>query len=339
MKIFNLGNKQNLITLLSLALIAIFGIIAFLRSTSPTTAYSKTGFYFDTIVDITLYDLKDQEKANRILEAALMQCSYYERLYSRTKEGSDIYKINHANGASVMVNPETILLLSTALEYAKLSDGLVDPSVGSLSSLWNIKADDFELPNQAQLDEALSHIDYHGIMLDTEASTVTLKDPKMQLDLGFIAKGYIADRIKEKLLACGVNSAIINLGGNVLCINAHPNGTPFEIGIKDPQSPETNIITKLQIDDQSIVSSGDYERFKVIDGISYHHILSTKNGYPASSDLSQVTIISSSSVEGDALSTLCFILGYDKSMELLKSNYPHVEAIFVDTKGNILNAQ
>ena len=155
------------------------------------------------------------------------------------------------------------------------------------------------------------------------------------LDLGFIAKGYIADKLKAYLVSNCVESAIINLGGNVLTIGKRPDGSPFQVGVQKPFADSGTAALTLSIADKSLVSSGNYERYFVKDDILYHHILSTENGYPADSGLSSVTIISENSVDGDALSTLCFILGYEKGKKLTDS-LQGVEAVFIDIDGNIL---
>ena len=139
------------------------------------------------------------------------------------------------------------------------------------------------------------------------------------IDLGFVAKGYIADRMKEYLIANNVKSAVINLGGNVLTIGGRPDHTPFKVGIQKPFADAGTSILILDVQDRSLVSSGNYERFFLKEDVLYHHILSTSDGYPADSGLSGVTIISERSVDGDALSTYCFILGYEKGKKLIDS--------------------
>ena len=141
----------------------------------------------------------------------------------------------------------------------------------------------------------------------------------MGIDAGAIAKGYIADRIKDYLLAHGVESAIINLGGNVLCIGEKPDGTPFKIGLQKPFEGRNEIISNLSINDMSVVSSGVYERHFVVDGENYHHLLNPATGYPYDNGLIAVTIVSPRSVDGDALSTTCFSLGLEKGLELINS--------------------
>ena len=292
---------------------------------------TKTGFYLNTVVSITLYDRKEDDP---LFDEAMSLIGEYDSLLSKTAEGSDIYRINHAGGSPVEVDARTAELLSIALSYASLSDGLVDPTIGTLSDLWNF-GDTHEriVPPREDIEEALSHIDYKKVKLS--GNTVTLLDPDARLDLGFIAKGYIADKLKAYLTENGVTNGIINLGGNVLTIGTKPDGSDYHIGVQKPFAETGTALTTLTVSDRSLVSSGNYERYFEKNGILYHHILSTKDGYPVNSGLNGVTIISKNSVDGDALSTLCFILGYEKGRKLIDS-LPDTEAVFINDAGELI---
>lgn len=291
--------------------------------------FQRTGFYFDTVISVTLYE-PDSE---RLLDECMELAEYYEKLLSANMEGSDIWKINHSTGHPVTVNDDTLTLLHAALSYARLSDGLVDPTIGSLSGLWNFGSDNQEIvPDPQLIRQALTHVDYR--MIQIKDNQVTLADENAQIELGFIAKGFIGDKIKEFLISKGVTSALINLGGNVVALGSRPDGTPFHIGIQKPFALSGTPALTLDLSDISVVSSGNYERYFEKDGTLYHHILSTNTGYPVESGLSQVTILSSHSIDGDALSTLCFILGYEKAALLLE-NYPDIQAVFLTGDGDI----
>lgn len=292
------------------------------------TVIQDTIIAFDTVVTITLYGTNDTEA----LDGAMELCRSYDSLFSRTTEGSDVYRINHAKGETVTVSPETILLIRQSLSYSELTDGAIDITIAPVKDLWDFSseekiADESALPDETALADALSHVDYRCISYDETACTVTLSDSEAQIDLGFIAKGYIADRVKEYLISEGITSATINLGGNVLTIGSKPDGTPFQIGIETPFETGTPIDV-LSIADQSVVTSGVYERCFQIDGVLYHHILDPKTGYPVSNDLLSVTIISDSSLDGDALSTTCLMLGPDKAKTLI-AGLDGIEAVFI----------
>lgn len=320
--------KAYFLFCLILASLCPFFLTGCQRNAAETT---KTGFYLNTVVSITLYDRSGEDP---LFDEAMSLIGEYDSLLSKTAEGSDIYRINHADGSPVEVDARTAELLSIALSYASLSDGLVDPTIGTLSDLWSFgDTNEGIVPSREDIEEALSHIDYTKVKLS--GNTVTLLDPKARLDLGFIAKGYIADKLKEFLTKNGAENGIINLGGNVLTIGTKPDGSDYHIGVQKPFAETGTALTTLTVRDRSLVSSGNYERYFEKDGILYHHILSTRDGYPVNSGLNGVTIISENSVDGDALSTLCFILGYEKGRKLIDS-LTDTEAVFISDAGELI---
>lgn len=283
---------------------------------------SVTGMYFDTVVTIEAWGT-DMNTLNHCME----MCRSYEQLLSAHIETSEISAINHAEGQPVTVSEETAELIKLGCRYGRLSGGLFDITIAPASSLWDFHdSENHDIPDAEELSEAVSHIDYRCVQVN--GCTVTLTDPEAAIDLGGIAKGYIADRIKEYLESEGVKHALINLGGNMLAVGGRYDGTDFQIGIQKPFSETGTVLASVSISGQSVVSSGNYERYFEKDGKIYHHILDPSTGYPADTGLNQVTIISDSSAQGDALSTTCFLLGLDKGMELIRS-LDGVEAVFV----------
>ena len=289
-----------------------------------TEPISRTGFYFDTVIQITIYDAKKE----KCLDECMQLAENYEEMLSPTVEGSDIWNINHSGGKSVRVSDETAALLKTALTYCEMTEGRIDLTMETVSVLWDFHPDETtnRIPDQTAIEKALSHVDYHNLLI--EGNTVTLLDPESQISLGFIAKGYIADQLKEYLLSQNIESAIINLGGNLLAVGQKPDGSPFQFGIQMPFEAQGTPITALPVSDRSVVSSGVYERYFYQNGTLYHHILDTSNGYPIQNTLLGVTILSDSSTMGDALSTTCFILGPEEGMRLVES-LEDVEAVFI----------
>ena len=298
-------------SIICIFLIALIGF-SYYKSKSEEPV-SKTGFGLDTVINITLYgnSSENEELINKCFELI----NHYESLFSTTIEGSDVYVINHSKGQEVTLNPDTYELIKAAVSYAEMSGGLVDPTIGTVSTLWDFHAESPKVPSDELIKEAVTHVDYQKIVFNDSSCSVHLEDPEAKIDLGFIAKGYIADKLKEMLLDNGVESAIINLGGNVLVIGSKPDRNPFKIGIQDPFGPTGSPCTSVEISDSSVVSSGSYERTFEVNGKKYHHILDTKTGYPIESDLASVSVISKSSLEGDALSTYLFILGNEKAKE------------------------
>lgn len=288
----------------------------------------KNGFYFNTVIAIQLNDTTDEA----LIDECFALADTYEHYFSRTREGSDIYKINHAGGESVEVHEETAELIRAGIEYGKNSDGLFDITIGALTELWDIPNNNGIIPDEEAIERAASTVDYTQIVV--EGNTVTLNNPDARLDLGGIAKGYVADRMKEYLNAHGAHEGFINLGGNVLTLGEKSDGTAYHIGIRKPFGEEGETITAVDVKDRSIVTSGRYERYFEKNGHIYHHILDPFTGYPYENDLNAVTILSDSSMDGDALSTICFALGMEKGMDLIKS-MPDVDAVFIDTDNNL----
>ncbi|MEG1848098.1 MAG: FAD:protein FMN transferase [Lachnospiraceae bacterium] len=284
---------------------------------------SKSGFYLNTIITITLYDDTDAS----VLDDCMSLCESYESMLSRTIPGSDVWKINHSNTAPVTVSPETADLLHTALQYCALSNGLIDITVAPLSDLWDFSSDgEKHVPDSKAIAALLPAVNYQNITLDD--CTVTVSDKDTALDLGFIAKGYIADKMQAYLLEQNVKSAIINLGGNVITIGSKPDHTSFQIGIQKPFDDRNVSIATVPSIHSSVVSSGVYERYFTENGKLYHHILNPKTGYPYENTLLGVTILSHTSLEGDALSTTCFVLGLEEGLALIERT-PDVEAMFI----------
>lgn len=301
------------------------GITGCTRNTDPIT---QTGFYFDTVIRITLYDTQD----TTVLDGCFALADTYEQMLSATVEGSDLWRINHSSGAPVTVSEDTVSLLQTALYYARLTDGKVDPTIQPVSELWHFGSDDTPcVPKAADLEAALTHVSYHIVSID--GNTVTLADPQAAINLGFIAKGYIADRMKEYLLEQGVQSACINLGGNVMLIGSKPDGSSFKVGIQKAFAEDGVTAAVINVRDISVVTSGIYERYFYENDVLYHHILDTATGYPVENDITSVTILSPSSVDADALSTACYCLGSEKGMEFMDS-MENIEYMFLMKDGS-----
>jgi len=303
---------------------------------SPISACSYDLLH--TVCTIQLYDSADYG----LLNECFAVIDKYEKIFSRTLESSEVYRINLASADSK--NPQTTFtvsdelkdILEFSLSYGTLSQGALDISIAPLSSLWDFSDLEHktEAPSAERISSAIEFVDFSEISLT--GNTLTFARPGMQLELGAVAKGYIADRVKDFLLSRGVTSAIINLGGNILLIGEKPGGAAFNVGIQKPFEDRDAVVVAIsELKDCSMVSSGIYERyFYDTEGNFYHHILNSKTGYPCDTDLLQVTIISSDSATGDALSTACFALGLKKGMDLIHS-LDDVYAVFITTDGTL----
>ena len=318
------------------------------NTTGTSTATEKepisiSSIKLNTAIQITIYDSQDKS----LLDDCLALCDRYELIFSRTNENSELYKLNHRISDSAVSN-QTIetqttpyqvngttntwhiseylaALLSQGLSITRESDGAFDIAIAPLTSLWDFTAEDPKAPDDADIQKVLPLCSSDGVTIDGQ--DITLPSDDIQFDVGAIAKGYIADRLKDFLVKKGVNSAIINLGGNVLCIGSKPNGTPFKIGIQKPFADRNETEAVMDITGKSVVSSGIYERCFKQNGKLYHHILNPKTGYPYDNSLVSVTIISDQSVDGDALSTTCFALGLDKGLKFAEKK--GVQAVFI----------
>lgn len=271
----------------------------------------KTALKLNTVVQVTIYDSQDES----LLDGCMEVCDRYEQLLSRTVDTSEISRLN--SGEMDLVSEETAGLIRRGLYYGDLSEGAFDIAIEPVSRLWDFTAETPSLPDREDLEKALPLVDYRGVHVD--GCRVTFDQAGMGIELGAIAKGYIADRLKEYLLANGVKSAVINLGGNVLCVGSRPDGKPFQIGIQKPYAGYQEITAVAEITDLSVVSSGIYERYITVDNKQYHHILDPKTGMPFDNGLVAVTVFTKDSTDGDALSTACFALGMEKGMELLEN--------------------
>ena len=308
--------KKETRTFLALLAVIFLGCAAaLLLRPKKTEPISRSDFLLNTFVTVTLYDTEEES----LLDSCIELCRTYENRFSKTISTSEIYRMNHRKPeeTTFTVSPETADMIREGLEYSRLSDGAFDITIEPLSSLWNFTSGEAIIPEDSEIQNAAAKVDYRNLVL--KGNTLTFLSPDTTIDLGSIAKGFIADRLKEYLVSQGVKSAIINLGGNVLCIGEQPNGSPFRIGLQAPFEERNTIYANLEINDLSVVSSGVYERHFVVDGKNYHHLLNPKTGYPYDNGLISVTILSPRSVDGDALSTTCFSLGLDKGLDLVNS--------------------
>ena len=290
------------------------------EGTAELPKESRVGFYLDTVITLTAYTDRPE-----LLEKGLELCGEYEKMFSRTIEGSDIWQINHAGGNTVTVSPETAEILQTAVRVSELSGGAFDITVAPASTLWDFTSGEQKIPAEEELAAAAQKIDYRKIRI--EGNDVTLPEG-MMIDLGGIAKGYIADAVKKHLEGEGIRSAILSFGGNIVAIGMKPDGSAWKVGIQDIDEPTGNTMMVSLNYGGSTVTSGIYERGFTVDGVTYHHILSSETGWPVQNELASVTIFSESSMMGDALSTAAFALGTEKGAQLIERQ-DGAEALFI----------
>lgn len=285
---------------------------------------SKTSLFMGTVVKITVYDNSDMS----IIDKAFDRISEIEDEVSINKEGTELDIVNsNAGSKPISVSDDTFNIIQKGIDYTKLSDGYFDITIGPLVKLWSIGLPEAKVPTSDEIKEKLKLIDINFLKLNEDAKSIFLKSPNMLIDLGGIAKGYTADEVAKVLLDSGVKSAIIDLGGNIYCLG-NKNKKPWNVGIQDPFTGRGEMVGKISVENKSIVTSGIYERYIEDNGKKYHHILSPFDGYPFDNDLAGISIISSKSVDGDALSTAVFAKGLDDGMKFVES-LDNIDAIFI----------
>ena len=281
---------------------------------------TAVGFYLDTVITLTAY-VDDAT----VLNDALAECGRYEQLLSRTVEGSDVWRINHAGGQPVEVSNETLEILDVARQVSERSGGMFDVTIAPVSTMWDFTSGAAVVPDADAIAEAATLVDYTKVKTDN--GLVTLPEG-MMIDLGGIAKGYIADAVKGYLAERGVESAVLSFGGNIVTIGLKPDGSPWKVGIQDIDKPTGEYMLVSLNYGGSTVTSGIYERGFESGGVYYHHILDPNTGWPVQNELASVTIFSDSSMWGDALATAAFSLGTEAGTRLIEG-IDGVEAVFI----------
>lgn len=326
--------RNKLLKYLILYTLLIFSLFNFMgcsKNNKDSSPLTRTESIMGTVVKITLYDSNDL----KILDKAFDRVREIEKSVSINQEGTLLDEVNNSSGISpVKVDEDTFKIVQKGIDYSKLSNGLFDITIGPLVKLWSIGLPEARVPSQEEIENVLGYINYNDIELNENDRSIFLKNPNMIIDLGGIAKGYAADEISEVLTENGVNSAIIDLGGNVYTHGKKITGEDWNVGIQNPLSSRGDVLGTIKVNNKSIVTSGTYERFIEQDGIKYHHILNPKTGYPYENNISGISIISYKSIDGDALSTSVFAMGVEDGLAFIESQ-SNIEAIFVTTDKNI----
>ena len=286
----------------------------------PETA---TFFAMDTAMDFTVYG------DAALLDEAETLIGSLEEQVSVTDEHSDIYAIDHTGSGSLSGNAAE--LMEQALELCRRTGGALDISVYPIVRAWGFTTGSYQVPDEETIQSLLPLVDYTQIQYDAATGVVTLPEG-MEIDLGSVAKGYAGQLAAQMLREHGVQSALLNLGGNVQTVGTKPDGSPWQIGIKDPQGEDAMMV--LSVEDQAVVTSGGYERYFEQDGQTYWHIMDPSTGHPADSGLISVTIVGDEGVVCDGLSTALFVMGLEKAADLWAQS-GDFEAVFVTASGEV----
>lgn len=295
--------------------------------------YSDNQFLIGTYVNIRIYD---DGKAD-VLKPAFAKVKSLGDKITVNQAGSEVDEVNANAGIKpVKVSKDVYRLAKKAYQISQESHGGFDMAIGPITQLWHIGFPDARKPSQAEIDAALKLVDYKKVKLDDQKQTIYLEEKGMALDFGAIAKGFIADEVVKVLKKNHVTTAIIDLGGNVYVLGHSPRGknTPWTVGIQDPNQARNVTVGSVSATNQTLVTSGIYERFLEVDGVKYHHLFNPKTGYPFDNDIAGVTIITKYSIDGDGLSTAVFSMGVKDGLDFVNKQ-KNVEAIFVTKEDKI----
>ena len=286
----------------------------------------------DTLITVTVPE-NESEIADEIFSLIYR---LDEELSSFNSE-SWVYRINENAGISPVSVPEDIyLLIKASIEMAYRTDGIFNPAIGPLSTLWAFGSENARVPSEEEIEAVLPLLDYRLVELSDEDSSVYLPLEGMALDLGGVGKGYASDRVRIMLDEKDSDGLIVNLGGNVLAYKSADGGRPWRIGIRNPEgNAETSVFT-VEVENSTVITSGVYQRYIEEDGVRYHHILDYKTGYPFNSDIISATVISSSGTIGDMLSTTLLALGSERALEF--ASEMGVRCILILSDGTIIDS-
>lgn len=336
--------KKIAIVLVTILLLA--ALIFLPRGTQESKRY-QTSFFdlFDTYSELIVYTA-DETKANSVLAAAKEELTAYNELYDIYNDYEGINNLKTVNDnagiAPVTVDQRIIDLLLFGKEMYEKTGGRVNIAMGSVLAIWHDQRtagladpDNAALPDMTALEAAAQHTNIDDLIIDEEAMTVYLQDQGMQLDVGAIAKGFATERTARTMIQGGVESALLSVGGNVRAIGKRADGTDWQVGVQNPDldAEETTLAT-VALDTMSMVTSGSYQRYYIVDGVAYHHIIDPDTLMPALYSQS-VTILAEDSGIADALSTALFTVSAERGKEILEQ-FPGVEAMWVTLDGEMV---
>jgi len=309
--------KNKLLYIGFIAILFAIGFYLARMSNDEVQLIKRSRILLGTVVEIQVRD-KDGKKAETSIEKAFGEIRRIDNLFSTFNEDSPIWKLNRSQDTLINVDPEIFNLMVLSDSVYNLTDGFFDVSLNKLLTTWGFDGDNPSLPADDKLRSALLNSGWNNIELFRSANT--------ELNFGAIAKGYAVDRAIDILIKFGINSALVNAGGEIKTI-----GNDWVIGIQHPRN-QNQVIEKVNLGGMSVATSGDYEKYFELNGKRYHHILNPKTGYPADSLIS-VTVLNKSCTIADALATAVFVLGQSKGLNLIE-NLPGTEAMIIDNQMN-----
>lgn len=294
--------------------------------------FHKTSKLMGSRFDLTVV-AKDSTEGKEYVDIAIAEITRIEKLISSWDDNSQTSKINRNAGIKpVKVDKELLDLIERAIAISNLTDGAFDISYASMDRIWKFDGSMTKMPSKEEIAVSVEKVGYKNILLNKEDSTIFLKLKDMKIGFGAIGKGYAADKAKQLLISKGVSSGIINASGDMNTWGKQPNGKDWSVAITNPMN-KNKAFALLPLKQGAVVTSGDYEKFVMFDGVRYAHIINPKTGYPSKGIIS-VTVFASSAELADALATSIFVMGKEVGLNRI-NQIPNVECIIIDTEGNI----
>jgi thiamine biosynthesis lipoprotein len=308
-----------------LVMLGVILTLVFITRDNKQIAIEKSFYALGTIIYLKAFG----NSAEKAIEEARERLMDIDNKMSAFKDYSEISKINKNAGILPRaVSKDTFFVIKKAVEYSELSEGTFDPTIRPLVSLWGIGTKHERIPEKSEIEEKLKLVNYRNIIINKNDCSIGLKKQNQCIDVGGIAKGFAADEVKNIFVKHGVKNALIDLGGNIFALGNKDDGTPWNVGIQHPFKPRGENVGAISAKNKSIVTSGNYERFFMEGGKTFHHIIDPRTGYPSESRVISATIISDKSIDGDGLSTGVYIMGIDKAIDLIES-LKGIDAIFI----------
>ena len=287
-------------------------------------------FSMDTVITLTAYG-QNRQKALDMAEAEILRLN---DLLSTGLADSEISRLN-ASG-SMILSDDTSAIVAKALELYDSTDGLFDITIYPLMQLWGFTSQQYHVPTAEELDDAVARIGSDRIAYNSESHEITLGEGQT-IDLGGIAKGFTSARLMDIYRQAGISSGLVSLGGNVQCLNAKPDGSPYRIAIRDPFGTELDFAATMEITNEAIITSGGYERYFTDEasGVTYQHIMNPRTGNPAKTDLASVSITTQDGMLGDGLSTSLYIMGMEGAVSYWREHQEEFQMVLIDPDGNL----
>lgn len=289
---------------------------------SKNKYYEKSNIVMDTVVTLSAYGINSKEA----VEESFNRLNEINEMASINISTSDIYKINSSSGIEyVKVRPEILKMIETSIEYSKLSDGAFDITIGPIINLWGIGTDNEKIPSEEEIKAKLQLVGYDKISINENDSSVRLEKQGMSIDLGGIAKGFAVDEVLKIYKKYNIENGLINLGSSsIYALGKNKDNNNWSVGIKHPREDSNEYMGVIKLNNESLSTSGDYERYFIKDNKRYHHIIDPKTGYPVDNGVISDTIVINDDIQNsgmlaDIFTTTVFTLGPEKGLKLINS--------------------